>query len=321
MSCLEGGMRAPSLVLAVTGLLLASACVHPRPVAGPDERPEAPSVLPTGDPFVEELPIVPGLYAFRFHRHFTLFAVGSGGVIAFDPISPEAAIPYAKAIARRAPGKPLRAIVYSHAHGDHAGGSKALREAFGGAPVPIYAHERMLDVGAIGEEVSKENIEMPTVTFGDAGGHLGDDVGVPIDLVYLGDAHARSQFVAVFPKHQTVFAVDFIAGDAVGWNDLPGVDLDATVAMQRRLAALPFTHAAFGHAPPGDHQSVERQIAYYTYLRDETCRARKRGWTVDDAVARIDLSAWRTWREFAEYGSANVRGAFRFATQQKDCAP
>jgi glyoxylase-like metal-dependent hydrolase (beta-lactamase superfamily II) len=306
-------------LLALAGLLLGSACDRPQPAAGPSATPEAP--IPTGDPFVEELPIVPGLYAFRFHRHFTLFAVGSGGVIAFDPISPEAAIPYAKAIARRAPGKPLRAIVYSHAHGDHAGGSKALREAFGGAAVPIYAHERMLDAGAIGEEVPKESVELPTVTFGDDGGHLGDDVGVPIDLVYLGDAHARSQFVALFPKHQTVFAVDFIAGDTVGWNDLPGVDLDATLTMQRRLAALPFSHAAFGHAPPSDHRSVERQIAYYTFLRDETCRARKRGWSADDAVARIDLSGWQTWREFDEYRSANVRGAFRFATQQKDCAP
>ena len=302
--------------IALAGMLLASACL-PSPRA-----PEpAPPALPTGDPFVEELPIGNGLYAFRFHRHFTLFAVGDGGVIAFDPISPEAAIPYAAAIHRRAPGKPLRGIVYSHAHGDHAGGARQLRESFVSAAVPIYAHERMRDPGAIGDEVPKENVEMPSVTFGDAGGHLGDDIGVPIDLVYLGDAHARSQFVAVFPKHQTVFAVDFIAGDTVGWNDLPGVDLDATITMQQRLAALPFTHAAFGHAPPGDHASVERQIAYYTYLRGAACGARKRGRSVDEAVAEIDLTPWRAWREFDAYGTANVRGAFRFATQQKDCTP
>jgi len=86
----------------------------------------------------ETTPVADGVYQFRFQGHNTLFAVTSAGVVAFDPISVEAAGHLADAISEAAPDQPLLGVVYSHHHADHASGADVLRERLG--PAPVIAH-------------------------------------------------------------------------------------------------------------------------------------------------------------------------------------
>ncbi len=71
--------------------------------------------------------IADGLYLFRYGPYRSLFMVTSAGVIATDPQSPEAAVAYRAAIAELT-DLPVRYVVYSHAHWDHARGGQVFKD-------------------------------------------------------------------------------------------------------------------------------------------------------------------------------------------------
>ena len=62
------------------------------------------------------------------------------GLLIVDPLSPDFATWLKDELARRFPGKPVRYIVYSHSHWDHAAGAAA----FAADPPHIVAQERVL---------------------------------------------------------------------------------------------------------------------------------------------------------------------------------
>ena len=64
------------------------------------------------------------VYVFRYQNHQSMFVVTPAGVIATDPISygrPQAADTYIAEI-RKVTDKPIKYLINTHAHFDHAGG-------------------------------------------------------------------------------------------------------------------------------------------------------------------------------------------------------
>src|SRR4249920_96182 len=83
------------------------------------------------------------VYVFRYQNHQSMFVVTPAGVIATDPISygrPQAAVTYVAEI-KKVTDKPIKYLIYSHHHYDHAAGGKPFKDA--GAT--IVAHKRAKD--------------------------------------------------------------------------------------------------------------------------------------------------------------------------------
>ncbi|GMQ88708.1 MAG: hypothetical protein BMS9Abin09_0141 [Gammaproteobacteria bacterium] len=265
---------------------------------------------------VEWYPIADNVYQMRYEHHYTMFVVTSKGVVAFDPLSNEAAEHYVHAIKAAAPGQPLRAIIYSHWHTDHATGANVLRREFG-EKVPIIAHERTL---ARLKDLDDEDIPLPTSTVSDKGDtlHYGD---TDIELRYIGYGHTDTMLVARLPKQKMVYVVDFASRDSVGWREMPGWPLDELVAMQRRLLDLDFDKVAFGHgrAGPGDRETIKRQTVYYENLLTEARSAIKDGLSEDEAVVRVatNLPQYRGWGNYGLWFRLNVRGAYRWVQERE----
>ncbi len=265
---------------------------------------------------VEWYSIADNVYQFRYEHHYTMFVVTGKGVVAFDPLSNEAAEHYVHAIKTAAPGQPLRAIIYSHWHTDHATGANVLRREFG-RKVPIIAHERTL---ARLKDLGNEDIPLPTRTVSDKGETLrfGD---TDIELRYIGYGHTDTMLVARLPKQKMVYVVDFASRDSVGWREMPGWPLDELVAMQRRLLDLDFDKVAFGHgrAGPGDRETIKRQTVYYENLLTEARAAIKDGLSEDSAVARAtnNLPQYRGWGNYDLWFRLNVRGAYRWVQERE----
>src|SRR5712664_2330708 len=81
-----------------------------------------------------------GVYIFRNGNHQSMFVVTKDGVIATDPIAygrPTGGQQYVDEI-RKVTDKPIKYLIYSHHHFDHAAGGKAFKDA--GAT--IIAHKR-----------------------------------------------------------------------------------------------------------------------------------------------------------------------------------
>ncbi len=252
-----------------------------------------------------------GVYQFRFASHNGLFVVTPSGIVAVDPISTAAAGAFAAEMKRVAPGQPLRAIVYSHDHQDHASGAHVLRQAFGGN-VPIVAHENAVPkIAAAGSPEQPP----PDITFSDRmtlrfGGRT-------VELRYLGKSHSDNMVVTVVPDAKIGFAVDFVANDRVGYRDLPDYHFADFFGALERLQQLEFETMVFGHGPPGDPAAVRRQGRYYAELRRVVDNALAQGWTEDQAAERIQLPEFQGWSRYDEWFPLNVRAVYRWLSSEQ----
>ena len=239
--------------------------------------------------------IADGVYQFRWVGHNGFIVVTPSGVVAVDPISPEAAIQYAREIQRVAPGAPLVAIVYSHQDADHATGAPALMREMG-QEVPILAHRNAVAPLAAAAEA---DLPVPTSTYQEfmsiaAGGRQ-------IELHYVGANHTDNSTVVFVPDVAVAFAVDFVANDRAGFQDLQG-------------AVFPdfFETIVFGHGPPGDRESIHRQIRYYDEIRSAVRDALAAGWSEDRAAAEIRLPEFSDWGQYEAWFPMNVRAIYRW---------
>lgn len=151
------------------------------------------------------------LYAFRFGPYRSLFMVTRGGVIATDPISPEAAAEYRKAIAA-VTDQPVKFVVYSHAHWDHARGGQIFKDE--GAT--FVAQERCVQNFA---DSPDPDIVPPDITFTDTYSvELG---GVSLDLFYYGPSHGTCLIVMIPRPHKMIYTVDLVTPRPAGGGYLP----------------------------------------------------------------------------------------------------
>lgn len=257
----------------------------------------------------ETTEIAEGVYQFRWIGHNGLFVVTEDGVVAIDPIGVEAARRFGAEIRRIVPERPLAAIVYSHSDADHATGARALMDAMGQSDVPIIAHENA--VAPIRERADPRQ-PLPTVTFAD---RMAFRVGGrEIQLHYLGRGHTDNMIVPFIPDAGVAFAVDFVANDRMGYQDLPGWHFPDFFDTLSSLLAIPFDTIVFGHGPPGDRAAIHRQIAYYDDLRGAVRDAVRRGWSEDQAVGRIRLEEYSDWDRYEDWFPMNVRAVHRWMT-------
>ena len=266
-------------------------------------------------PDYETTRVAEGVYKFRWQRHNGFFVVTPAGVVAFDPISVDAARRYGAEVRRIAPGAELLAVVYSHSDADHATGAAALIAAMGQTSVPIIAHEAA--VPHI-RRAGSADLPEPTVTFAQRMSLAPG--GRRIELHYLGKSHSDNMLVGFVPDAGVVFAVDFVSKDRMGFQNLPGYHFPDFFDALANLLQIPFTAVVFGHGEDGDRAAIQRQIAYYDDLRAAVRKAVADGLTEDQAAERVRLEAYASWDQYAAWFPMNVRGMYRWMAASRPAA-
>ncbi len=254
----------------------------------------------------ETVPIADGVYMFRYQTHNTMFVVTGEGVVAFDPISVEAARIYRQEIAR-VTDEPVRVIVYSHSHADHITGAAELAH-----DVPIIAHA--LAYERLAAE-PRPDIVLPNRTFTDRMTlRIGGKV---IRLIYLGRNHSDNMIVAHLPDQGVIFAVDFVSKARVGYRDLPDYYFPDLWESLERLQQLDYSIAVFGHGEPGTKADVYDQMKYWTDLRRAVQSMIQAGLSEDEAVEAIELPAYKNWGGYDEWFKMNARTLYRYYAGRK----
>jgi glyoxylase-like metal-dependent hydrolase (beta-lactamase superfamily II) len=167
--------------------------------------------VPPGIPAMETEQLADGLYAFRYGAYRSLFMVTDKGVIVTDPLSPEAAKQYRAAIAA-VTDLPVRYVVYSHDHWDHARGGRIFKDE--GAR--FIAQERCRTNM---QESPDPDIVLPDITFKDRYRvKLGQGA---LDLYYFGPSHGTCLVVMIPRPHRMIFTVDIVTPRPDGGGYLP----------------------------------------------------------------------------------------------------
>jgi glyoxylase-like metal-dependent hydrolase (beta-lactamase superfamily II) len=249
-------------------------------------------------------------YAFVNSGYISLFIVTDEGVIATDPGSqqgPERAEAYKAAIAS-VTDQPVRYLVYSHDHADHATGG----EVFADTATFISHRNAVAKLAALADP----RTPVPEIAFTD---QLTIELGgKPIELYYTGRNHSDNSIVLLYPERRLLFAVDFIPVDRLPYQNLGDSYPDEWIESLRWIEEnLDFDTLVPGHPPlPGTKADVSEMRNYLQDLMAAVRAAQDEG-LADNSPEMIEAvrtelePAYGSWGMFAEWLPLNIEGLLR----------
>jgi glyoxylase-like metal-dependent hydrolase (beta-lactamase superfamily II) len=249
-------------------------------------------------------------YAFVSGGYISLFIVTDDGVIATDPSSqggPERAEAYREAIASITE-QPVRYLIYSHDHADHATGGEVFADT-----ATFISHRIAVEKLAA---LNDPSTPVPEIAFND---ELSIELGgKTIELYYTGRNHSDNSIVLLYPERRLLFAVDFIWVNALPYQNLPDAYPEEWVESLRWIEEnLDFDTLVPGHPPlPGTKENVTGMREYLEDLMAAVRAAQDQGLAENSPemieAVRTELEpAYGTWAMFAEWLPLNIEGLLR----------
>ncbi len=249
------------------------------------------------------------VYIYRYMGHQSMFIVTPQGVIATDPIGryrPEAVTNYLAEI-KKVTDKPVKFLIYSHAHYDHIAGGKPFKDA--GARVIAHKNaktrfEALKKAGALLDSVviPDETVDTKkTITLG----------GTTLELNYVGRNHSDSSLVMRLPKEKLIFAVDFIPIEGVQFRNIPDnaspLEYEESI---KKVAAMDFERMIPGHPGPGGRLGTKKDVQdHLAYMQDLSAAVKKAatdGKCTDTAMTELKLPKYEKWGNYERFLPMNI---------------
>lgn len=151
--------------------------------------------------------------------------------------------------------KPVRFLIITHSHADHAGGVAPFVAA--GATV-ICQENAATGVGQLIATESKSRSGLMAVF--DGVGFVGGSRRIAI--YYMGAAHTRGDLVVFLPDDKVLFTGDVVSTKKIPYMQSPDVDPAGWERMLGPLLQIDADRIAPGHGPSGNKQSIAATLAY-----------------------------------------------------------
>jgi glyoxylase-like metal-dependent hydrolase (beta-lactamase superfamily II) len=232
--------------------------------------------------------ITDSTYIFRFGGTQSMFVVTPDGVIATDPISPQAAKVYLQEI-RKITQAPVRYVVYSHHHLDHVAGGAPFKEA--GATFVAHRQARAALLGLNHPDVVIPDLVVDDQTVLTVG-------GTRVELHFVGKNHTDNTLVTYVPKDRIIFAVDFLLIKELPFRGLPDTYVLGYVESIDRTLALDWDRMIAGHSRQGGIGTKDDIRAFRGYVSDlfaAVKQAAAEGKCEARAMAEIKLPQYADW--------------------------
>ena len=289
-------------------------------------------------------------YYARMDDYVSVFMVTPDGIVLVEPIGTEMASWLKGELARRF-AVPVRFVIYSHSHWDHASGGAVYADtarfighenliknlAMPAPETPLPQNVRAQDVNGNGRIEAAEAQGAIKAQFdlydADKDGVLtgaevvrGPVANVrPPDLTYsdhltitLGGKRVEiiSKPTAHADDNTIVRFVDgtnvLFASDWITTHRLPfGPIGDAETAVVKTVEAMDFEHFVCSHGMLGKKSDVTANIRYREALRDAVAAAIAAGQTLEQAQASVLMDAYKDWEFYAVQRPQNVAGMYR----------
>ncbi len=261
-----------------------------------------------------------GVFA-RLHEGLTNagILVGDDAVLVIDSLRVPSYARDLIADVRRLSDKPIRYVIDTHAHWDHAFGNQEFPDSI--LVGHVNCRRELEEYGELwrdnvvkrqnewSEEVRTVEIRPPTLTFDSRLElHFG---GRRVDLVYLGRAHTSGDLFVHLPDDGLLFTGDVAQDGGVPYM-LDGY-MREWIETDARLLELPFERFMAGHGPIGEKPAVAESREFFVALVAGTEAAIREG--QDEATARDSVTAgmqqrFGGWRGFDRVGEG-VGRAYR----------
>jgi glyoxylase-like metal-dependent hydrolase (beta-lactamase superfamily II) len=195
---------------------------------------------------------------------------------------------------------PVRAVVNTHGHNDHAFGNHRFR------PAPIWGHERcarmIRETGAdqlatvaaaipeLADDLAEVVLDPPDRTFDGAFDTLDFDAGGRrVELHHLGRGHTDNDIVVIVPDAEVLFAGDLVEADAPPYfGDSYPIDWPLTV---ERMVEYVRGAVVPGHGTVGDRAFAVRSMTELRTIAELATLVHQGVIDLDAAVLRTPYPA------------------------------
>ena len=290
------------------------------------------------------------VYYARMDDYVSAFMVTRDGIILVEPIGTEMAAWLKAEMARRF-NVPVKYVIYSHSHWDHASGGSVYADtarfighenmlkniAMPPANTPLPQNVRAQDTngnGRIEQAEAQGNIKVQFDLYdANKDGVLSGaevtrgpiaNVRAP-DLTYtdrininLGGKRVEviSRPIAHADDNTIVRFVDgtnvLFASDWITVHRLPfGQIGDAETSMVKAVEAMDFEYFICSHGMLGKKADVTANIRYREELKDAVARAIAAGQTIEQAQKSVMMEAYKDWEFYDQQRPQNVTGMYR----------
>ncbi len=224
---------------------------------------------------------------------------------------------------RQTTDKPVRYVLDTHHHGDHAYGNAVWARA--GAKIVGQANcARLLKVNgpkqweeaARGRKDIAES-ELKTVDLPFDETYALDDGTQRVEFRYVGHAHTAGDAAAYLPKQKILCTGDACVNGA--FNYTGHSDTGSWVRCLEKLERLDVRLICPGHGPIAGPDVLAKQKRYFQELREQVKKGIDAGKKLAEVTASINLPWYQTWTgKAAKENKENVEHVFKELTGQID---
>jgi phosphoglycerate dehydrogenase-like enzyme/glyoxylase-like metal-dependent hydrolase (beta-lactamase superfamily II) len=222
-------------------------------------------------------------------------------VVVIDANFPKEAEDVLAAI-RKSTTKPVRYVLDTHHHGDHAYGN-AVWTAAGAS---IVAHVRCAELlrtngpkefaeagkGPQGrKDVAASTLKVPTVVFDNK--LVLDDGKQRVEFLFLGHAHTPGDAVAYLPRQKILCTGDACVNGA--YNFMGHSDSASWVRALERMQGLDVELVLPGHGPVAGKDLLARQKRYFAEMRAAVRTGINAGKELEDIIKGFKPDWYREW--------------------------
>ncbi len=268
------------------------------------------SVLFSGAALAETLPphtakIGEGVYSFGnpANAYFSMFVVTNEGVIAIESVNTTHATDMVAAI-KAVTDQPIRYLLHSHNHWDHASGGQVFHDA--GAIV--MAHEEA-------SRWMKANPGPDMMVPDESWAGNRKDItlgGTVLELHYLGMNHGLGMTVFLLPKEKIAYIADLVDPHAVLFSIVPDFNIKEWERSLKEIEQMDFDKAIYAHsgkAQPllgGTKQEVREYIQFLQDIRVAIYAEFQKGTNWMEIPNAVKLPKYKDWWMYEEWLPMNV---------------
>src|SRR5947209_6246066 len=194
-------------------------------------------------------------------------------VVVIDANFPKEAGDVIEAI-KKTTDKPIRYVLDTHHHGDHAYGNAVFSQAGASIVAQNNCFRLLRDTGAKDfleagrgptgrKDVANSTLKVPNLVFDDK--LVLDDGKQRVEFLFLGHAHTSGDAFAYLPKHKLLCTGDACVNGA--FNFMGHSDSASWVRVLERAQQLDVEMVLPGHGPPAGKDLLETQKRYFVELR------------------------------------------------------
>ncbi|MFD1770765.1 MBL fold metallo-hydrolase [Sphingobacterium suaedae] len=239
--------------------------------------------------------------------HSGLVLVTKAGAIVIDPALTQAAIWLNDEIKKRF-NVPVKYVILTHAHYDHAGGSQVFQKD--GAKVIVQ--KKGLEP-IIGEKLP---IAIPDIVFDEQ--LIIKLGGETVVVKHIAPSHSNNMSVVLFPEYKALQLTDIGQSKTMPYNDFLDFHYDGWIETLDWVLKQDVDHIDVGHYTAATLDDIRAERDYLVDLHQQVLDLVRQGQSWDQLYRNIKFSdEVKSWFGFETMSKLNVLGMYRWVIHHR----